>query len=130
MEGLKERDVALILDCTQRHVRRLKAEGTLRTYPVGNSLRFRRQDVIDYMEGEVTRDKYLTVKEVSERTGIAIPSLRYMIKNGRFRFKRLPKGQTRFLLYWPDCEERYLFKSYGNSAEVLSPELEKLLGLK
>ncbi len=128
MEGLTEQDVSRILGCSDRHVRRLRKEGKLRTDKIENKLRYRRQDVVDYMERKVLRADMITISEASKRGDIPPTTIYSAIKDYRVRFKKYKPRDTR--VYWPDCDELYRQCSLKNHEMRNSPELEELFGIK
>lgn len=129
MEGLTEYDISQMIGCSQRHVRRLKNEGKLRIYRIGKVIRYLREDVVDYMEGDLDKALFIPYKEAADRAGVTVQTIYYGVKQSSFRFKIQPKGKPKALVYWPDVEEMYVSCTLDTQSRM-SPELEELLGIQ
>ena len=129
MDRLTEADVATLLGCTPRHVRRLRTEGKLRTDRIEGEQRYIRTDVVDYMEKRLSKDQFIPAKKAAHRANIPPTTIYSAVENYRIRHKTITKGRTRIEVYWPDCDELYVQCVIETHSLNNSPDLEQLFGV-
>lgn len=129
MEGLTETDVATLLQCTKRHVRRLRAEGMLRADKIEGKFRFFRPDVVDYMEKRLEPDMFIPVPEAARRANVPVTTLYSAVTFCRIRNKRAGRTKKRVFVFWPDCESLYVKCALKNRETQRVPRIEELFDI-